>query len=153
QGDFMRIAAWLISGIAGLLCAGALMAQPALPDVALPKNLEAGFDAKTALGDALRPLLGDSPAGEVLKRLWSGGIELGMAGSSGNSDVFKVRTGFIARREANGNLMTSDLMYVMSEVGGAMTENKALWVMRDEVRMGQSNWGMMMSESIEFDQF
>jgi len=49
--------------------------------------------------------------------------------------------------------MTSDLMYVMSEVEGVMTENKALWVMRDELQMGKSKWGMLMSEGIEFDQF
>jgi hypothetical protein len=38
-------------------------------------------------------------------------------------------------------------------VSGTMTENKALWVLRDEMQMPKSKWGMMMSEAIEFDQF
>lgn len=144
----ISVACWLV-------LFGRVAANPTIPDFKAPKDLAAGFDPNGMLGanPVVKPPEG-TWASEVLKeKIWSGGIELGLAGSSGNSDVFKIRTGFIARREVEGNIMTSDLMYVLSEVAGLLTENKALWVLRDEMQMGKSKWGMMMSEAIEFDQF
>jgi len=151
RGIVMRSAALVMA----LVAVPFASAQPSVPNYAAPKDMAAGFDPNAMLGadPKLKPPE-DSWAAEVLKaKKWSGGVELGLAGSEGNSDVFKIRGGFLAKREFEGNIMTSDLMYVLAEVGGVLTENKALWVLRDEMQVGTSKWSMLMSEAIEFDQF
>lgn len=141
--------------LAVLQSASFATAQPTIPNYAAPPDLSAGFDPNAMLGSVpkVKPPE-NSWAAEALKpKKWSGGIELGLAGSEGNSDVFKIRTGFLTKRAVEGNVLTGDLMYVLSEVGGRLTENKALWVLRDEMQVGTSKWGLLMSEALEFDQF
>src|SRR5262245_56531881 len=120
----MRFAAWFI-GIVLTLALGPAAAAQTMPDYSPPKDLSAGFDPNTLFGadpKVKRP--DDSWAAEVLKdKIWSGGVELGLAGGAGSTNVFKFRTGLTARRDKDGNVLNSDLMYVMSEVSGEVTEN------------------------------
>lgn len=130
-------------------------AQPSIPSYSAPADLAAGFEDKALLGATpkVKPPE-DSWAASVLKEdRWSGAVELGLAGSHGNSDVFKFRGGLSAKRQVEGNVLTSDLFYVLSQVAGDLTENKALWVLRDEMQVGKSKWGLLFSEAMEYDEF
>lgn len=151
----MRHSQGVSAVLVGLLLVSSVPAQTPIPNYAAPPDLAAGFDPNGMLGaDPKVKPPENSWAAEILKsKVWSGGIEIGLAGSEGNSDAFKIRTGFLVKRDHEGNIMTSDLMYVLSEVGGLLTENKALWVLRDEMQVGKSKWSMLMSEALEFDQF
>lgn len=132
-------------------------AQPSVPNYSAPRDLSAGFEPNALLGSEpkVKPPE-DSWIAEVRKKpekIWSGGVELGLSGSTGNTDVFKIRTGIGAKRDKAGNILTSDFMYVLSEVNGELQENKALWVLRDEAQMLKSRWSALLSEALEFDQF
>lgn len=82
----------LLAVVVVILPVGPTLAQTP-PSFAAPKDLKAGFDP-TILG-AL-PATPPTPPAEavvVVPKIWSAGIELGMSGSTGNSEVFKIRVG------------------------------------------------------------
>jgi Protein of unknown function, DUF481 len=107
------------------------------------------------LAKPLEPLslLNDSPLSQVLARVWSASVELGLNGTSGNTDLTKLHLGLYAKRKTDSNTMATDLMYGFSRQDGTVTENKVMWGMHDEMRMGQSNWAPIMANAVEYDQF
>jgi putative salt-induced outer membrane protein YdiY len=144
----------LIGGFIGL---PTIWGQPSIPNYSPPKDLSAGFEPNALLGSEpkVKPPEGSwiEQVRKKPEKIWSGNIELGLAGSTGNTDVLKIRTGLAAKRDHQGNVLTSDFAYVLAEVNGEMRENKALWVLRDELRLQKSRWSALFSEALEFDQF
>lgn len=125
------------------------------PSFAAPKDLGAGFDPKL-LGEPPKPVPGEAPILEALHaepKFWSGGAELGLAGTSGNANVLKVRTGLNVKRTTDRNVFSVDFLYGLSELNSRVTENKALLLVRDEMKLGTSKWSVFIADTVEYDQF
>jgi hypothetical protein len=104
------------------------------------------FTEKTMFPPPKKPSEKESP-------LWCGGVEFGLTGSDGNSDVLNIRFGARAKRESDTNLFTTDLLYGYTRQAGQVTADKALWNVRDEVPFLGTPWATFLAGQLEYDQF
>ena len=88
------------------------------------------FPAQAPPGAPAATLTGEAPA-DI--KIWSGGVEAGVNGQSGNTDVFNLRTGWNLQRKTVDNLLTSDFVYSLAKQEGIETQNQALFNARDEI--------------------
>jgi hypothetical protein len=86
-------------------------------------------------------------------KIWSGGLELGLSGADGNSEVLKIRTGMDLKRVTESNIFTMNLTYGYSNQNGVLNENKALLNARDELPFPNSPWSLFASTNMEYDEF
>ncbi len=84
---------------------------------------------------------------------WCGGVEVGLVGSDGNSNVFKARLGANTKRSTEDNYFMADLAYGYATQNGKISENKALFNTRDEILFANSPWTIFGSGQVEYDQF
>lgn len=139
--------------IATIVCTAAVVtAQPSLPSYAAPSDLGAGFTDKI-LGSPPKAVEPEKVVKLPFIRNWDGAVELGLAGTQGNSDVLKFRSGFNAQRKTATNTFNSDLFLSMARVNGRMTENKVLFLSRDEAALFHSKWSALLANTVEYDQF
>jgi hypothetical protein len=93
-----------------------------------------------------------APAKEP-ERVWSGGLEFGLNGSSGNADVLNIRIGANGKRETLDNVATADLLYLMTNQAGRVTKDQAILNARDEHFFAGTAWGLFAAGQLEYDQF
>jgi putative salt-induced outer membrane protein YdiY len=84
---------------------------------------------------------------------WEGRVELGMNGSSGNSERFATRYGGKLRRQTPRNLFTADILYSNSYARGKENENKLLSEARSEWPFPESPWFSYTHGMGEYDEF
>jgi hypothetical protein len=107
-----------------------------------PAQAPAGAPQQTLTGEAPPPI-----------KIWSGGVEAGVTGQTGNTDVFNLRTGWNLQRKTDENLFTSDFVYAFAKQEGIETQNQALFNARDEILFAGSPWSLFASTNIEYDKF
>jgi Protein of unknown function, DUF481 len=83
---------------------------------------------------------------------WKGGFDLGLNGSTGNSEVLNIRFGANADRKTETNLLHSDLLYTLGKQNGRTIQNAMLFNARDEVLFAGSPWTFFGSTNIEYDE-
>lgn len=86
-------------------------------------------------------------------KIWCGGLEFGLNGASGNSELFKVRVAGNAKRETPGHIFCTDILYGYGEANGVRGENHALWNARDEWLFVGTPWSIFVSSTLEYDEF
>jgi hypothetical protein len=96
---------------------------------------------------------GELPPPPPPPKIWTGGLEFGVNGTDGNTEVLKIRLGADLRRETASNLFTADFVYGMARQVGLETENKALFNARDEILFADSPWSIFASTNVEYDRF
>lgn len=116
-------------------------APPGLPPLPPP-------DPRVMIPDGAYP-----PPAPPPPRVWKGGIELGLNGSQGNSDVLSLRVGANADRRVERNLFHMDLLYTGSEQDGKTEQNQALLNLRDELLFPGSPYSLFSATQLEYDQF
>jgi len=84
---------------------------------------------------------------------WNGGLEFGLNGSQGNSEILKIRVGGEARRETASNLFRANLFYGIASQNSVRNENKMLFTSIDEIKLSGSNWSPFLSNAVEYDEF
>lgn len=84
---------------------------------------------------------------------WTGGLEVGLLGASGNSDNFRFRFGFNLKQDTPDHLWVADLVYNYAEAFGTRNENRAIFNTRYEWLFGSSPWSLFASGQMEYDQF
>ncbi|MFO0935188.1 MAG: DUF481 domain-containing protein [Gemmataceae bacterium] len=84
---------------------------------------------------------------------WSGNVETGFNGQSGNTNVTNFRQGIHAQRKTSDNFFMTDLLYNFSKQEGVTTQNQALFNARDEVLFANSPWSIFGATNIEWDEF
>lgn len=87
------------------------------------------------------------------KKIWSGSVEAGVNGQSGNTDVINLRTGISGQRKTDDNVFTTSMLYSLSRQEGITTQNQMLLNARDEVLFAGTPWSIFASTNIEYDQF
>lgn len=96
------------------------------------------------------------PALEVLAKppkLVTGGLELGVNGVQGNSELFKVHLGANGKYARERSVVTSELLYTFASAGWERKENRLLFKSRNERPLGDTAWSVFISGSAEYDEF
>jgi putative salt-induced outer membrane protein YdiY len=87
------------------------------------------------------------------KKLWEGRVELGVNGSSGNSERFATRYGGKVKRQTKRSTFTADLLYSTSYADGDKNEDKLLAESRTEWKLFETRWHYFVHGTTEYDQF
>lgn len=84
---------------------------------------------------------------------WSGSIELGLTGSSGNTEELNFRGGFGAKRTSPFYETTIAFAYKVSTQEGDTTENQARLDLRNDWLLKDSKWRLFALGAGEYDDF
>lgn len=84
---------------------------------------------------------------------WTGSIDLGLNGASGNTERFNVRAGLGAVRDTTAYKSTFELTYNYGQDEGDESENRLFQLFRNEWKFDDSPWGFFAQESFEIDSF
>ncbi len=87
------------------------------------------------------------------KKIWRGGVEFGVTGSQGNSDVFALRLGANADRKTESNFLHMDFLYAITSEDDTTRQNQALFNARDEILFRGSPWSIFSALQLEYDEF
>ncbi|MDB5307374.1 MAG: mucin-like protein [Gemmataceae bacterium] len=87
------------------------------------------------------------------RKVWKGGVEFGLNGSQGNSDVLSLRFGANADRKVDRNLFHLDFLYTFAEQDHATKQNQAILNARDEILFPGSPWSLFSALQVEYDAF
>ena len=137
--------------ILATVVAGASYAQlPGMPPngQAFDGNIYKPQSPPTA--DPAATLMGEAPPP---RKIWSGNVEAGFNGQTGNTELTNLRSGFHLQRKTDDNFFTSDFAYSFSKQQRIETQNQALFNARDEVLFAGSPWSLFASTNIEWDKF
>jgi putative salt-induced outer membrane protein YdiY len=84
---------------------------------------------------------------------WSGGIDIGLDGSSGNTDRTNLRFGANAARETEEMVTKARLSYLWSEEDSDETENRFQANLRNDWLLGDSPWRLFVEGTWQMDEF
>ncbi len=85
-------------------------------------------------------------------KLWEGNVELGINGTSGNSETFNLRAGAQARRKTERSLLTLMTTYLQNTTDGDVTANRNFSEARHEW-LNRSRWTPYVHGLLEYDEF
>lgn len=94
-----------------------------------------------------------SAAAAPSPKLWSGSFDLGLNGSSGNTDAFNFRFNLAAIRETDANKLTLKSNYVRLQTDGEESGNRLFFEGRHELKIGDSPWSLYAHQTTEYDEF
>lgn len=89
---------------------------------------------------------------DFVKSPWSGGLEAGLNGSEGNSQVVKIRLGADFKYDTPEDVFTFNGWYGLSRQMGVLNENKALLTARNEIPFYEQ-WAYFAQAQLEYDDF
>lgn len=84
-------------------------------------------------------------------KLWTGSIDMGLNGATGNTDLFNIRGSGHVKRQSATNILTGDLLYTYTADTGEVTVHQVLSNARDEFLFGDSPWSAFVSTLLEYD--
>jgi hypothetical protein len=119
------------------------------PEMLPPPKVVAPEDVQKPMAVFEPFLLPDKPP----PKIWTGGLEVGLAGADGNSTNFKFRTGYNTRAENERNLFKLDVNYNYANTGQKDLENRALAKSRYECLFPGSKWSWFNAGELEYDEF
>jgi putative salt-induced outer membrane protein YdiY len=93
------------------------------------------------------------PAYYLDPEIWDGSIELGVNGSSGNTETFNISAGYDLRRETDHHVLSSDLKYFNASTASVQTQNNALFNAASEWKWAESPWTWFVRTQLQFDEF
>jgi putative salt-induced outer membrane protein YdiY len=119
-----------------------------LPQAGVPRVPEEILPAPPVMGPAWY-----QPQYWLPAPVWSGSIELGLNGSSGNSDTLSTKAGYKLKRKTEFHLFKSNLNYVQTESGSIQTQHNALLKSDYERLFTDSPWSLFVNSGVEYDEF
>ena len=84
---------------------------------------------------------------------WEGSLEVGINGTSGNSESTSFIIGSKLKRKTKQYETTFDFNYVNTNANGVETQNNAIQNFRYERKFGESRWSFFAREFLEYDEF
>lgn len=130
----------------------------------------AGFAAPAPA--ASEPSLADKIAGEIVPAeeiepqpswfspnywfpatIWDGNVELGINGSTGNSDSFSMKTGGKAKRKTKTSVLDFNIAYVKTNTNSMLTQHNAIMNAKAEYLFQESPWTAFTRLYGEYDEF
>jgi len=101
------------------------------------------------------PIIG--PDGKVMSALdkgpppLTGGIEFGLSGAEGNTQILKLRTGIDVQYDTGADFLVANALYILTRLNDGNVEQKALAVVRNEFAIDNS-WAWYVQGQIEYDE-
>ncbi len=86
-------------------------------------------------------------------KIWESSLELGLNGSTGNSEILTMRFGAHAKRCVPTGKLTLDLDYSRGSNSGTLTENRGFFNVRNEWLFEDSRWTPFVKGTVEYDEF
>jgi len=86
-------------------------------------------------------------------RPWRGSVELGLDGTSGNSETLNLRLGVDAKRKTEQHVLTLDLDYHKNTNQSQETANRLFFDGRYERLFPESPWSCFVQETTTYDEF
>ena len=83
---------------------------------------------------------------------WSGSIDAGLNGATGNTDLLTMRANGHAKRQSATNILTGDLLYSYTSDTGRVTVHQVLSNARDEFLFASTPWSAFVSSLLEYDE-
>jgi putative salt-induced outer membrane protein YdiY len=80
-------------------------------------------------------------------------VELGLSGTEGNSQLFKVRAAGNAKYETKECIFKTELLYAFANANDERTENRLLLTSRYEWLLGDTPWSIFVRGELEYDEF
>jgi putative salt-induced outer membrane protein YdiY len=87
------------------------------------------------------------------KKEWTGGIDLGLNGTDGNSDAFNMRFFTEVKRERADSIFMANMLYNYATATSIVTQNLLLANSRYEWLFANSPWSYWVSGGLQYDQF
>jgi putative salt-induced outer membrane protein YdiY len=84
---------------------------------------------------------------------WTGAIELGMNGSTGNSEAFSMRVGANLKRETPLYTTSLEISHARTSADSVDTQNNALGKITLDRNLGDSPWTLFGTGTAEYDEF
>jgi hypothetical protein len=102
------------------------------------------------------PIIG--PDGRVMSGIdrgpssWSGGVELGVSGNEGNSQVLNLFAGANLLYDSPDDVFLIDVWYALARHQSTVIENNALLTVRNELPFADA-WAWYVQGTVEYDEF
>lgn len=106
--------------------------------------------------EELSPLelsIGELPDLPPPPKIWSGRIQLGLNGSSGNSEQTSLRATANLKRETDRSVFTFDTVYTVAVANGEVNEDQLLLESRLERSFLETRWSGFIHGTTEYDAF
>lgn len=87
------------------------------------------------------------------KKQWSGGIDFGLNGTSGNSDSMNFRLFANTKREWENKTFTADALYNYAAANGTVNQDNFLSNARQEWAVVGTPWSCFVSGGLQYDTF
>ncbi|MCA9205470.1 MAG: DUF481 domain-containing protein, partial [Planctomycetales bacterium] len=85
--------------------------------------------------------------------IWEGSVELGINGSTGNSESFSMKAGGKAKRKTEFSILEMDIAYVKTNTNSVLTQHNAIMNGKVEWPFADSPWSMFAKLYGEYDEF
>ncbi len=97
----------------------------------------------------------ENAGGEVsFWKQWTGGVEAGLNGSTGNTETFNLRAGAKAERKGEHWENKFDILYNRATDDGTTTKNRVEANLRNDYKFGgESRWRLFTTVKYEYDDF
>ncbi|MBX7106260.1 MAG: DUF481 domain-containing protein [Gemmataceae bacterium] len=139
-----RVLALLIVGWAGVAAAQA----PSIGSIAPPPTATLVDPAASPIPAVCPP---DAPAKP--KKEWTGGIDFGTNGTSGNAEAFGLRLAGNVKREWDHKTFTADMLYNYASANGVVNQDMLLANARQEWDFIGTPWSYFVSGGLQYDTF
>ena len=94
-----------------------------------------------------------TPQSWLTAEFWSGSVELGLNGATGNSETVSLRSGAAAERKTERSELKTDLSYNKATADGTETTHSAVANLRHELLWLDSRWSVYSTHLTEYDEF
>ncbi|CAG1009400.1 hypothetical protein PHYC_03698 [Phycisphaerales bacterium] len=123
--------------------------HPVLGVIAIPVERVQGADEEPTAADQKPAAPREEPTS--MRQGWTGSIDLGVNGSSGNSDTSNARIGVGAKRSTPWNVTTAGLLCSHAASDGAPAVTRAAATARHEWLFPNRPWGVFVLGGAEYD--
>ena len=127
--------------------------KPEVDPNAPPGDPPIGADADGGLLQRMVPIeLPELPPMPRLPKPWSGGMELGLTGATGNTELLTFTGGWNLRRKTDRHALYTDLLYTYSTQDSELNANQALFNARNEMPFSAYDLTAFSAAQVEYDE-
>lgn len=100
------------------------------------------------------PAAAEQPTPEPAEKSpWTGGVELGLSGSEGNTEDLNLRAGANFTRELPKETLELKFLYIYETDSGDVTEHEFTGLVRQTWKLDNPRWGVFLEGFAEYDEF
>lgn len=160
SGSRRRLGAFTLAAVAGLAATAPLALAAESASLSESARSALTLDAAETYSQPADPAAAPAAAApapadpDSFFKGWTGSLEAGMSGASGNSENFGFRVGLGLKRDTSKMLTTFTTSYTYASQEGDKTENRGDAMLRNDWKFGADNrWRFFALGKAEYDDF